>query len=172
MEPMLQYLQHGKPVIVINTHHHWDHVWGNAVFGNSLVIAHSLCRRRLEERWEDMIQKNRDYISGEAQKCLPSLVFDDGLYFPDDGIRLLYTPGHTADSISVLDEKDGVLNAGDNVGDDMEHIVPNLECDASDYLKTLRLYAGLDADTVVSGHNKVMGSEVFHQISESMQAQC
>jgi glyoxylase-like metal-dependent hydrolase (beta-lactamase superfamily II) len=119
MEPVKQHLQPGKPVIVINTHYHWDHVWGNVAFGGSAIISHSLCRQRLEERWDAMIRKNRQYISGDVQMCLPNLVFEDGLYFPDDGIRIFYTPGHTEDGISVFDEQDKVLNAGDNIGDDM-----------------------------------------------------
>ena len=165
MEPVLQYLQPDKPVIVVNTHYHWDHVWGNAVFAGSVIIAHSLCRQRLEELWEEMIRKHSEYISGDASKCLPNLVFEDGLYFPDDGIRLFYTPGHTLDGISVLDGKDGVLNAGDNIGDDMEHIVPELECDVAIYHETLQRYMDTGADTVVSGHNAVLGSDILRQIS-------
>lgn len=164
MEPVLKYLQPGKPVIVVNTHYHWDHVWGNAVFCGSPVISHSLCRHRLEDRWDEMLQKHRQYIFGDIQKSMPNLVFDDGLYFPDDGIRIFYTPGHTLDSISVLDEQDGVLNAGDNIGDDMEHILPDLECDPEILVATLQQYMETDADTCVSGHNIVCGADIFERI--------
>jgi glyoxylase-like metal-dependent hydrolase (beta-lactamase superfamily II) len=111
-----------------------------------------------------MIQKNRQYISGDAQMRLPNLVFEDGLYFPDDGIRIFYTPGHTEDGISVFDEQDRVLNAGDNIGDDMEHIVPELECEAEVYAATLWQYIDSDADVCVSGHNAVLGADIFERI--------
>ena len=30
-------------LLVINTHHHWDHAWGNQVFPDAEVIGHELC---------------------------------------------------------------------------------------------------------------------------------
>ena len=164
MEPVMPYLQAGKPVVVVNTHYHWDHVWGNATFVGSLIIAHSLCYKRLDEQWEQMFRRYRTYALGEAVRCLPNLVFDNALVFPDDGIRLFFTPGHTADSISVYDEQDGVLNAGDNIGDDLEHIVPELECDKAVYADTLQKLKSMGAGTVVSGHNAVQHGDVLDQI--------
>ena len=32
---------------VLNTHHHWDHAWGNQVFPEAEVIGHELCLSRL-----------------------------------------------------------------------------------------------------------------------------
>lgn len=29
--------------IIINTHFHWDHIWGNAYFENKQVIQHRKC---------------------------------------------------------------------------------------------------------------------------------
>lgn len=168
MEPVIKLLQPDKPVIVVNTHYHWDHVWGNAVFGNFPIISHSICRQRLEDEWENMLQKHKQFVSGDAKKCLPSLVFDDGLYFPNDGIRIFYSPGHTLDSTSVLDEQDGVLNVGDNIGDDMEHILPDLECDPEVFAATLQQYLDTGADTCVSGHNIVCGTDIFERILKDL----
>ncbi len=168
MEPVLKHLQPGKPVIVINTHYHWDHVWGNAVFSGSPIIAHSLCRQRLQEGWDEMVQKHGEFISGDVKKHLPNLVFDDGLYFPDDGIRLFYTPGHTLDGISVLDEMDGVLNIGDNIGDDMEHIMPDLECEPDIYAATLQQYLDTGAEAYVSGHNIVLGRDTLERVLDEL----
>lgn len=164
MEPVLRRIKPDKPVIAINTHYHWDHVWGNAVFESGMIVSHSLCWQRLQERWDEMIRKNLDYISGHVRKCLPNIVFGDEMYFPDDGIRLFFTPGHTADCISVFDERDGVINAGDNIGDDMAHIVPELECEKTVYAATLQKYMEMGADTCISGHNVVLGSDIFKKI--------
>ena len=164
MDAVRQHLQPSKPVIVINTHSHWDHVWGNAVFCNSPIISHSLCRQRLEENWDAMVQKQHQYIAGDVQKCLPNIVIDDGLYFPDDGIRIFYSPGHTLDGISVLDERDAVINIGDNIGDDMEHIMPDLECETEVYAATLQQYIDSGADTFVSGHNIAVGPDILERI--------
>ncbi len=168
MEPVKPYLRQDKPMVVVNTHFHWDHVWGNAVFDGNIIISHSLCRKRIDERWDGMLERNRQYIAGEALKRLPNLVFDDALYFPDDGIRIFYTPGHTEDSVSVFDEKDGVLDAADNIGDDMEHIVPELECDREIYVDTLQKLRSTGADVVVSGHNEIQSGDIFDRIMRSL----
>ena len=116
-----------KPLVVVNTHHHWDHVWGNGFFDGSLLVSHALCRKMLEETMEQVYEKYKHVARGEVRFALPRLTFDSALFFPSDGVRLFYSPGHTEDCISVFDEEDGILNAGDNVGDTDEEIVPNLE---------------------------------------------
>ena len=160
--PVMEYLGNNrKPVIVINTHHHWDHVWGNHTFAECTIVSHRLCRERMEAKWDEMMSRNQRFVAGEAAMCLPNLVFEDALYFPDDKIRLFYTPGHTVDSISILDEEEGILNAGDNVGDTMEEIVPSLETRKGIYANTLSKYKEMDVCTCISGHNKILGSNVF-----------
>ncbi len=155
------YIKHdSKPLVLINTHYHWDHVWGNAYVQAMATISHIFCRQMIEEKWDEMLAKCYMLIHGKAELKLPDLVFDRELYFPEDGIRLIYTPGHTIDSISVLDEKEGVVNMGDNIGDNMEQIVPSLYCDTSYYKDTLNSYNKFDFDTCISGHNRVLGRDV------------
>ncbi|MCL2368896.1 MAG: MBL fold metallo-hydrolase, partial [Oscillospiraceae bacterium] len=110
--PIREYLKNDpKPIIVINTHHDWDHVWGNHCFDECIIISHSSCSELIAANWSEMLKKNEAYIRGDVKVCLPNLVFDGFLYFPEDGIKIFHTPGHSIDSISVFDERDGVLNA-------------------------------------------------------------
>jgi glyoxylase-like metal-dependent hydrolase (beta-lactamase superfamily II) len=95
---------------------------------------------------------------------LPNLVFESELYFPEDKIRIIYTPGHTIDSISVIDEEDKVINVGDNIGDNIEEIVPSIYCEKDLYIDTLLKYREVDFDTCVSGHNVILGKEVIEEI--------
>jgi glyoxylase-like metal-dependent hydrolase (beta-lactamase superfamily II) len=48
-----------KPVShVINTHHHWDHTFGNQVFKNSVIIGHKFCledMKKLIHSLEDIL---------------------------------------------------------------------------------------------------------------------
>jgi len=164
VEAMRRYLSPVKPAVVINTHYHWDHIWGNGALPGVTVMAHTLCRQLIESQWDDMMQKNCGHCLGDVAMVLPNLVFAKELYFPEDRVRLLYTPGHTIDSISVLDEADGVLHAGDNVGDTLEEIVPALYCDKQYFIDTLKIYSALDFDTCVSGHNTVLNKDVFERI--------
>lgn len=165
---VLERIKGDKAVVVINTHYHWDHVWGNFAFPDSVIISHSLCREAIAQKWDGMIEKNGRYIDGETRMLLPNVTVDCGICFEDDGIRIAYTPGHTEDSISVLDERDGVLNAGDNIGDTPEEIVPSLACSKEEYIKTLELYKGMDFEYCVSGHNEVMGRSVIDRIQKAL----
>ncbi len=95
---------------------------------------------------------------------LPNLVFQKELVFVEDKSRLFHTPGHTADSISILDEEEGVLVLADNVGDSMDEIVPSIYGEKNIYKHTMEKYEQLDFDTCITGHNKVLGKEVIRDI--------
>lgn len=165
MEPVKEYVKHdSKSIIVINTHYHWDHIWGNCSFGNCRVIAHKRCREMIELKWDEMIQKNERYVNGMAEMYLPNLTFEEELYFPEDKIRLIYTPGHTIDSISVIDEAEKVINVGDNIGDTIDYIIPSIDCERDEYINTLLKYNEMNFDTCISGHNKVLTKEVIGKI--------
>lgn len=169
IDPIKEYIKKDtKPIIVINTHYHWDHIWGNSSFKDCIIISHRLCREIIESKWDEMIRKNRYYIDGEVEKCLPNLVFEKELYFPEDKIRIIYTPGHTIDSISVLDEEEKVINAGDNIGDTIEEIVPQIKCEKEIYRDTLLRYKEMDFDTCISGHNVVLDKDVIDKIMIKM----
>lgn len=169
IDPIKEYIKDdNKKTIVINTHYHWDHVWGNASLRDCIIISHELCRDMIESKWEDMMVKNNQYCYGEVEMYLPNLVFKKELYFPEDKIKLFHTPGHTLDSISVLDEKENVLLVGDNVGDSMEDIIPSIYCERDVYIKTMRKYEKIDFDTCISGHNTVLKKEVIGKILSIM----
>lgn len=87
---------------------------------------------------------------------LPNLIFQKELYFAEDKIKLFHTPGHTLDSISVLDEEEDVLLVGDNVGDSMEDIIPSIYCEKDIYINTMKKYEEMDFDTCISGHNTIL----------------
>ncbi|MGI6486506.1 MAG: MBL fold metallo-hydrolase [Thermoanaerobacterales bacterium] len=165
IEPVMEYINNDlKPIIVINTHHHWDHIWGNGVFKNCTIISHRLCREIIEGKWVSMLQDNRHYCYGNVEKHLPNLLFEEELYFPDDEIRIVYTPGHTIDCISVMDERENVINVGDNIGDTVEQIIPEIDCNKEIYINTLMNYSKINFDTCISGHNVVLDKSVIHNI--------
>ena len=79
-----------KPVRwVVNTHWHWDHSFGNAVFPEATIWGHRLCRQRLLDRPMDA---RRD-----ARKWMP-----EARYGEIDSVDVV-PPGQTFDAIASID---------------------------------------------------------------------
>ncbi|NEU04971.1 MBL fold metallo-hydrolase [Clostridium senegalense] len=165
IEPIKEYIKHdNKSIIAINTHYHWDHIWGNSSLRDCTIISHKSCRKMIELDWEYMMNKNKNYIAGEVVMCLPNLTFEKELYFPEDKIRIVHTPGHTIDSISVFDEIEKTINVGDNIGDSIDEIIPILDCEKDVYINTLLKYKEMDFDICMSGHNTILKKQVIEKI--------
>jgi cyclase len=117
-----------KPVShVINTHHHWDHTFGNQVFKKAVIIGHKFCmedmkaeysdpanRLRVIKKTLDSMEKNkkrRDFLEQvyEEQKAgfiltLPNLPVDDEytLKVGDLTFKLYHVPGlHTRGNLTI-----------------------------------------------------------------------
>lgn len=148
-----------KRLYVINTHSHFDHIWGNCAFRNARFISHVRCRLRMQEDSAAMLEKiqhtNPGWVRGAVKIVLPDLVFTDRLFFYDEGIslELLHMPGHSADSIVVWLEPYGICLAGDAVEDP----IPLLQEAQSDsnidlYIKNLRRLKKRKPAMVIPGH--------------------
>jgi len=167
--PVLEYIGNDtKPIIVINTHCHWDHIWGNWCFPNSLIISHKLCRELQDKHWDEAIKAYPNYIDGEVHKCIPNLTFEGSLHFPEDGISLYHTPGHSPDSISIYDAVDKVLYAGDEIGDTEDEIIPWINTDMETMQRTIDFFKTIDFDICISGHNKPQTKAVLAHMEAAL----
>jgi glyoxylase-like metal-dependent hydrolase (beta-lactamase superfamily II) len=104
-----------KPVKLINTHCHIDHVLGNK-------FVSELWDLELYMHKEDLpVLENVKDISGffgfENYERSPSpkhfLAQGDTLNFGDSSFDILFTPGHAPGHICLLSKKDGFIIAGD-----------------------------------------------------------
>ncbi|MHC5227144.1 MBL fold metallo-hydrolase [Enterococcus sp. LJL99] len=165
MQPIKEFLNNdSKPLIVINSHYHWDHVWGNGEFKNHLVVSHDLCRQLMSNNWQQMIAKNGQFKEGNVEMYLPNLTFNDQLIFPEDQLYLYHTPGHTVDTISVWDDKEKILNISDNIGDDLSELLPSLEVEKNIFRKTISEYIEMKPKLCISGHIEMVDPEVLKQL--------
>ena len=163
--PVLELLKDSDlPLVVINTHMDYDHVWGNHCFENCMIIAHESCRELLDKTWDEEFEQNKHHARGEVKKCLPNVTFTDKMDFWKDGVHLLYTPGHTSTCISVYDSVDKVLYAGDNIGDTNEEILPEIHTDRATFKKLINTYESIEFDICVSGHNVPQGKDVLARL--------
>jgi len=156
---LLDGLAAGRRVIVVNSHHHWDHIYGNVAFAGHDIVAHRLCPRLIAaQSGSDSSTVPLEPPEGVA---LPSIGFGDRLRYEDQAaaVDLIHTPGHTEDSIVLYVEQAAVLLGGDTV----EWPFPSLALRDGEevYLKTLRQLNQLPARRVVPAHGPVMGKEVI-----------
>ena len=67
MEYIKEYLREKKigekPLIIVITHNHWDHYWGNCAFPEHLIISHTLCRQGMQETAQEDLERMKESIS-------------------------------------------------------------------------------------------------------------
>lgn len=135
---------------IFNSHADWDHIWGNASFPGSLIIAHDSCRSRMAERGAFDLAHHATMTRGVVQIRLPDCTFSERLTFDDEGISFSHAPGHTIDSAICYDMVDQVLYLGDLVEDP----IPYLDAaDLDQYLATLQTLLDHPAQILVSAHS-------------------
>ncbi|WP_077045646.1 quinoprotein relay system zinc metallohydrolase 1 [Pseudomonas sp. KK4] len=109
-----------KPVIqVLLTHHHPDHVLGNQAFSDVPIGALAGTTERLKQQGdamaENMYRLVGDWMRG-TEVVLPTETLAPGVRtFGNHDLRLLSLGGHTGADLAILDQKTGVLFAGDLV---------------------------------------------------------
>ncbi|MEU1308670.1 MBL fold metallo-hydrolase [Streptomyces cinnamoneus] len=154
------------PTMLVNTHHHGDHTYGNCVFTpEATVIGHADCRRetlaaglQLHLAWPAV-----EY--GDIEVTAPNLTYTDALtvHIGDIEVRLIHPgPAHTVgDTIAWLPQQ-GIVFTGDLVFNGGTPFV--MMGSLSGSLHALEVLRGLDAHTVVPGHGRVTDPGVYDTI--------
>lgn len=167
IEPMREVMKHypEKPVIVINTHSDFDHIWGNAFFTAAPIYASQNYPQCFASKSAKELKKYKRF-----QREVPSLRPAD--HWVEDELRLgplllFNTPGHTMDSLSIFDETDQVLFTGDN-------LFAKYRSEAVDkavHLKSLRRCLEFDFKYVVPSHIGTMHREDILKAIEILEEQ-
>jgi glyoxylase-like metal-dependent hydrolase (beta-lactamase superfamily II) len=161
MEPVLDLLRERageRRTVVVNTHHHWDHVYGNAAFPNVDVVAQRSCPRLMQQN----TASNESVPMPPAEGVpLPTITFGDRLTYSDgaETVHLIHTPGHSEDSLVVFLASARILFGGDTV----EWPLPNLaQRDGMEaWVTTLRQLKQLPVDLIVPSHGPAMGKSLI-----------
>jgi len=116
-----------RPVVVLNSHTHNDHVGGNWQFNFVYGMDTAFTRANAKGSREDaQAEITPDQLCGDLPKKFDSksyktkpwhisLFVHDGfkVNLGDRTLEVLSTPGHTPDAISLLDRENGLLFTGD-----------------------------------------------------------
>ncbi len=160
-----------KPVVeVLLTHHHPDHVLGNQAFAGVPISAlpgtAELLQQQGDAMAENLYRMVGDWMRG-TEVVLPNRSVEPGVRtVGGHRLRLLGLHGHTGADLAILDERTGVLFAGDLVFYERALTTPNtpgLEVWRAD-IATLQ---ALPWKTIVPGHGPLAtDSKPFVQMDD------
>lgn len=119
-----------KPIVVIHTHAHWDHVGGDHLFDAVAIhaaeaddLAHVVCPVWVRERFAQPdafpcpLPCGFDPSAYEVQPVQATQLLEQGTLIDLGGrqLQVLHTPGHSPGSICLLDEEHRFLFTGDTI---------------------------------------------------------
>ena len=136
------------------THTHPDHVGGLAAVKKEAPAA-KVAAHRIEA---DFISKRKTYTGppGAARQTHPGtpvdILLEDGKTV--DGLRVIFTPGHTTGSISLLDPTRSLLIAGDALNNEgpLRPMDDRYNVDPKQHRASIKKLASFDFENLVMGH--------------------
>ncbi|MFF1902821.1 MBL fold metallo-hydrolase [Kitasatospora sp. NPDC058218] len=153
----------GGPEMIVNTHFHGDHVFGNAVFGpGTTIVSHEQTRSEIAEAGLALRGLWPSVEWGDIGLRLPDLTFRESLTLRtgDLTVELLQVgPAHTAADVVAWVPERRVLFTGDVAWSGVTPYVLMGSIEGS--LRTLARLRALEPLVVVPGHGPVGGPEVL-----------
>ena len=173
------------PVTVLNSHTHFDHVGGNAefanIYGRDTAFTRDNAAGKTSAYARDTLAPDRlcgPLPPGVAPASYSTRPWKITHYVRDGEVvslggrdlEVLLTPGHTPDSISLLDRQNRLLFTGDSYYPGPIYLfVP--ETDLTAYARSMARLADLapGLDVVLSSHNQPLARpEVLVKVSEAV----
>lgn len=151
------------PKVLINTHHHADHTFGNWLLPTSTsIIGHVRCREDVLE-WGLVVQTvlpEPDY--GQVKVRPPDVTFTDSLdlHFGDREVKLVHLgPAHTSNDVIAWLPREKTLFSGDLVFNGGHPFL--MDGSLVGYQRALATIRALQPEIIVPGHGPVCrGDEI------------
>jgi cyclase len=151
-----------QPQLLINTHHHSDHTFGNSVFADTCIVGHRRCRDAVLRQGLTPTAQDPAVPWGDIRLLPPQLLFDRELdiFVGEHAVKLVYVgPAHTDNDVIAWLPERRVLFAGDVLFNHATPITHGGSIWGS--VKALELMRDLQPDAIVPGHGAVCGVEVI-----------
>ena len=152
--------------VLVNTHHHGDHTFGNYLLaGEAAIIGHELCRESIVREAFAAHRLFPGVEWGEITLAPPDVTFRDHLelWLDDLRIELIHVgPAHTTNDVVVWIPERKLLYAGDVVFHGGTPFA--LAGSVTGWLDALGRLRALGAETIVPGHGAICGPRVLDDI--------
>ena len=154
----------GQIAYLVDTHHHFDHCLGNALFGPN-IVAHQSTYEEMAKPDGTMrhyfVSASPDLAPDVKQQvydlpiALPRLTFTDrmSLHLGDVTFDLIHAGGHTDSSIYIHLVEDGVLFTGDTLVSNMHPYKG--QANFRQWIEALERIQPMDIDVIIPGHGEV-----------------
>jgi len=154
-----------RPVRLVNTHFHLDHILGNAFVSRTYGLAVESHRAGLPVLEMADVSAQLYGFTGYEPSPTPQVFWEEGDIIPfGGGLKVLFVPGHSPGHIALVSEEDGFVVGGDvlfngSIGrtDLPGGSMPELERSIREKMYTLpdeyTVYCGHGPETTI-GHEK------------------
>lgn len=180
-----------KPLVVINTHGHWDNIslngWLKKKYGAVLMASggDGWMMESFENALDCTFKKHQDLcpLTKEQLEFLaknimypkpPDVKLEGGEVIEDGELRLkvIAVPGHTEGSVCLFDEDARVLFAGDALQGAGRGEKAPIYADGGAYLQSLDIIEALEPETLYMGHGIIEGAENCRAFIEESRRTC
>jgi glyoxylase-like metal-dependent hydrolase (beta-lactamase superfamily II) len=150
-----------RQLLVVNTHQHYDHVWGNSLFAvgkefAAPILASELSREIARAQDAKLLKKQAEESRFAGLQLLEPNLYFRGEFLIDVGdlsLRLIPAPGHTPDQIVVWIPELSILLAADALEFPFPYVAN--PADLPVMLETMRKLQALNPKTVLPCHGGV-----------------
>lgn len=170
-------MRDGDIDVIINTHFHFDHTYGNKYFPKAELWAHPIDALAISSKEVFSLftgfdklgeTPSKEAFPGGMQPRPVSRKLNDGemLDFGYFQMQVLHTPGHTPGHISLFEPESGILFAGDI---DLSSFGPwygNIQSNIDDFEASIQRIIKQNPRILVTSHREVITENIQDRLRE------